>query len=147
VSPREIVSIFGQNLGPSAVTPTTPTGTPEAYPTTAGTVRVAFTIGSSTAYAPILMTSSNQINCIVPIEVATVLGTSSTTVTVKEINGSATTADFPLTVVAHDPGVFTFGGPGQGQAAVLNIDSSTGSYTINSSKAAAARGSTIAIYA
>ena len=52
-----------------------------------------------------------------------------------------------MTVVAADPGAFTFGGLGQGQAAVLNYDSASGSYTLNSSKNAAAKGSTISIYA
>ena len=149
LSPRQIISIFGQNLGPANVTPTTPAGSPLAYPTNAGGVQVAFKFGSpaQTVYAPILMTSGNQINCIVPVEVGTAIGSANTTAAVAVINGASPTPDFPVTVVAQDPGVFTFGGLGQGQAAVLNIDSSTGSYTINSTKTAAPRGSTIAIYA
>jgi len=148
VSPREIISIFGQNLGPSAVTSATPIGTPLAYPLSCAGVTVTFQIStSSTVFAPILMVSSNQINAIVPVEVASVIGTASPTVQVQVQNNGTPTAAFPVTVVAEDPGMFTFGGLGQGQAAILNYDSSSGGYSINSAKTGAARGSTILIYA
>lgn len=148
ISPREIISIFGQNLGPAAVTPTAATGTPPVYPTNAAGVQVIFQFGTPvvTVAAPIIMTSSNQVNCIVPVEVAAVIGTAGPNATVFVRNGGVSTAAFPLTVIAEDPGVFTFGGLGQGQAAVLNYDNSSGSYTINGGKAAAPRGSTISIY-
>jgi len=146
LSPRQIISIFGQNLGPSSATPVAPTGTPPAYPTTVGAVQVTFVAGTSpnttTYLAPLLMISANQINCIVPKEV----DGSVTPVNVTVTNAAGPTNPFAVTVVPEDPGMFTFGGLGQGQSAVLNIDSS-GAYTINSTKTAAARGSTIAIYA
>ena len=149
VSPREIISIFGQNLGPAAALQASPAGTPAAYPTSLSGIVVEFVWGTplNTAFAPIIMTSSNQINCIVPVEVAALIGTGSTTVQIFVTNGTASTNLFPVTVVSEDPGVFTFGGLGQGQGAVLNYDSSSGSYLINSSKSAAARGSAISIYA
>jgi len=110
-------------------------------------VQVAFIVGTNpvttTYYAPLLMISSNQINCIVPKEV----DGSVTPVNIQVNNGAASTPLFAVTPVAEDPGAFTFGGLGQGQAAVLNFDTASGSYTINSSKNAAARGSTISIYA
>jgi uncharacterized protein (TIGR03437 family) len=93
------------------------------------------------------MVSSNQINCIVPVLVAAVLGTATPTVQVQVTNGTASTTPVTLSVVRSNPGMFTFGGLGLGQAAVLNFDSASGSYIINSSKTAAARGSSIAIYA
>ena len=149
VSPREIISIFGQNLGPITPLQATPSGTPVAYQPTLGGVVVSFEWGmpANTAFAPIIMISSNQINCIVPVEVAAVIGTASTTVNLQVTNGTANTNLFALTVVTEDPGVFTFGGLGQGQGAVLNFDSSSGSYLINSSKSAAPRGSSISVYA
>jgi uncharacterized protein (TIGR03437 family) len=151
VAPREIISIFGRNLGPSAVSTATPSSvTPSTYPLMFDNIWVIFTIPgtpSTTALAPIIMVSSNQINAIVPVAVAAALTASPPVVTVQVVNGSSSTAAFPLTVIAEDPGMFTFGGLGQGQGAVLNFDSSTGSYVINSSKNGAARGSTIAIYA
>jgi uncharacterized protein (TIGR03437 family) len=148
VSPRQIVSIFGQNLGPVTVSQTSATGTPAAYPTSASGIQVAFAYGTppATTLAPIIMTSSNQINCIVPVEVASVFGTASTAATIQVFNGTASTSTFTVTIVPADPGAFTFGGLGQGQAAVLNYDSTTGSYTLNASKNAAAKGSTISIY-
>ncbi len=149
VSPREIISIFGQNLGPATALQATPSGSPAAYQAALGGVVVAFQWGSplNTAFAPVIMVSSNQINCIVPVEVAAVLGTGSTAVDIQVTNGAANTNLFTVTVVAEDPGVFTFGGLGQGQGAVLNFDSSSGSYFINSSKSAAPRGSSISVYA
>jgi uncharacterized protein (TIGR03437 family) len=148
VSPRQIISIFGQNLGPAAGTPTTPSGTPSVYPTTSGGIQVLFTFGAPavTVAAPLIITSSNQVNCIVPVEVAIVIGTASPTAAVQVVNGGVSTAAFPLRVVAQDPGVFTFGGLGQGQGAILNYDTASGSYVINGGKAAAPRGSAVSIY-
>ena len=94
-----------------------------------------------------LMASSNQINCIVPIEVAPAIGAASSPVTIQVVYGAASTRAFRVTVVAADPGVFSFAGGGQGQAALLNFDNASGSYSINSAKTAAARGSAISIYA
>jgi uncharacterized protein (TIGR03437 family) len=151
VSPREIVSIFGQNLGPSTVSTATPSGTPQAFPNVLNGIQVAFTIGINTVYAPILMTSGNQINAVVPVAVATVLATTNPTVSVQVINSNVTpaafTAAFNLMVILEDPGAFTFGGLGQGQAAVLNYNSTSSTYSINSTKNGASRGSTILIYA
>ena len=149
VSPREIISIFGQNLGPIITSTATPLGAPSVYPVTLGTVSVIFRFGNPVVAlaAPLIITSANQINCVVPQEIATVIGTLLPAVTVQVTNGGVSTGQFPLSVVTEDPGVFTFGGLGQGQAAVLNFDSATGSYAINSSKAAAPKGATISIYA
>jgi len=177
VAPREIVSIFGQNLGPSSVTTATPlndsgaTSPPPLYypvslTATTGSnssveVAVFFTFtpppippslvaAPVTVQAPIIMFTSNQINIVVPYEVEQVLQTSTPTATIQ-VSVTTTTAGLagapvltpPLTVTVlpEDPGLFTFAGQGQGQAAVLNQD-----YSINSSKNAAARGSTIQIF-
>jgi uncharacterized protein (TIGR03437 family) len=150
VSPREIISIFGQNLGPAIPSTAAPSGTPALYPVTLGGIRVWFQYGTSPVVslpAPIIMVSSNQINAIVPSQVAAVIGTGNNPISVQILNGGISTAPFGVTVVEEDPGLFTVGGLGQGQAAVLNFDATTGSYVINSAKNAAARGSTISIYA
>ena len=148
VAPREIVSIFGQNLGPSTAMTATPSGSPLMYPIILDGIEVEFQISATvTVFAPIIMISTNQINAVVPYEVESVLGTGNTQITVTVLNQGIATAAYPLVVVAEDPGTFTFGGLGQGQAAVLNYDSTSGAYTINSSKNAAPRGSTIVIYA
>ncbi|MGO9261327.1 MAG: hypothetical protein ACLQU1_34230 [Bryobacteraceae bacterium] len=176
VAPREIISIFGQNLGPSAVTTATPVNAlgnaspPPLYyqdlltynsTTSSVGVSVVFTYtpppvppAAATPIqvnAPIIMFTSNQINAIVPYEVEQALQTSTQTATMQAIvsttpaGGATNIAETPVmtvTVLPEDPGIFTFTGLGQGQAAVLNQD-----YSINGSKNAAARGSTIQIFA
>jgi uncharacterized protein (TIGR03437 family) len=177
MAPREIISIFGQNLGPSAVTTATPLNLsgaasppPLYYPLSlsaaTGTnssvsVAVFFTytpapvppaVASSpvTVSAPIIMFTNNQINAIVPYEVAQALTTSTptasiqvsvTTTTAGVVGAPVLTPALTVTVLPEDPGLFTFAGQGQGQAAVLNQD-----YSINGSKNPAARGSTIQIF-
>lgn len=161
VAPREIISIFGQNLGPATLLTAIPAATPPAtaplsYGTTLGGVTVTFSIpivtagvpGTLSVDAPLIMVSINQINAIVPREVIQAVAAApgpSVTITVK--NGAISTLPVKVYVVAANPAIFSFAGLGQGQAAVLNYDSATSSYVINSSKNAAARGSTISIYA
>ena len=151
ISPRAIISIFGRNLGPTIPTsvaptvPVPPINLPAAYPTDSGSVKVTLLARKgalATSYpAPLIMISSGQINCVVPKE----LDGSADSVVVQVTFGS-TTPDFPVTVVSQDPGVFTFGGVGQGQAAILNFDSTTGSFTVNGSTIAAPRNSAISIF-
>jgi uncharacterized protein (TIGR03437 family) len=151
VSPREIISIFGQNLGPATPVNATATGTPALFPTTVSNIDVVFLIGSLSVKAPIIMVSANQVNAIVPVETAAAAAAPGTAVTVTVINRTTSvplsTPPFSLAVVGSDPAVFTFGGLGKGQAAVLNFDAASSSYVINSTKDAAAKGSTILIYA
>jgi uncharacterized protein (TIGR03437 family) len=166
VSPRGVISIFGQNLGPSKASTATPIacsgGQGQCYGTkwpavaTSGVpiIQVAFTLWDPTTtkmmtyYAPILMTSINQINAIVPWEVGNILQdpTRPPTATVKVLSGSISSAAYSVTVLAEDPGIFTFGGLGQGQGAVINYDAN-GAATINSSTNQEPRGDIIAIYA
>ena len=188
VSPRELIAIFGQSIGPSSVVPAQASTTfPSTFPTeitfpvvlttppsTAGgtTYKVVFrivnhdpaildpTTGLQAAFvtvpAPIIMASTNQINAVVPVLTpAPPLLTSPATlvpnawVQVVETTGTGptvvTTDWFPVTYVPEVPGVFTYGGLGLGQAAVLNYDATVG-YTINSAKNPAPKGSTISLY-
>ena len=162
VAPREIISIFGQNLGPTPLVTAVPaaaagTTAPLLYPTNLGNVQVRFQIptsaGTLTVLAPLIMVSSNQVNAVVPQEVTQAVATAVTVpptapvVTITALNGAATTPPAKVSVVPANPAIFTFGGLGQGQAAVLNYDAATASYVINSAKNAAPRGATIAIYA
>jgi len=152
ISPREIISIFGQNLGPTQVITAAPTGSPQAFPNILDGIQVAFFIGNNTlVYAPIIMVSGNQINAVVPTAVAAVINSNNPAVSIQVLNTNTTPANatqpFNVMVVPEDPGAFTFGGLGQGQAAVLDYDNTSQTYSINSGKNAAARGSTILIYA
>jgi uncharacterized protein (TIGR03437 family) len=162
VSPRGVISIFGQNLGPSVASiPTTipcpADNTYTCYPTKSGTPSISVSFyywdgtltkpGYVTVYAPILMTSINQINAIVPASVANVLydPSKAPTATVKVLSGTASSAVYKVTVLAADPGIFTFGGLGQGQGAIINYDSG-GAASINSSTNQEPRGNIIAVF-
>jgi uncharacterized protein (TIGR03437 family) len=145
VSPREIVSIYGQNLAPANVPSIIPSGTPAVYPTTVSGVTVDFIVGSGagqkTYASPISLAIPTQINCVVPKEV----DGSVSAVTVRVTN-SAGFSTYAVKAIPADPGVFTFGTAGQGQAAVLNYDTASGSYAINSDTNKAARGAPVSIY-
>lgn len=157
VSPRGIISIFGQNLGPSIVASASPIG--GIYQASCGGVSVTFTYMDMTQSppvqvsidAPILVASINQINAIVPMGVANALANAasaqaSVTVTVPAANGLSTTSlPFPVTVLAEDPAIFTFGGLGQGQGAIINYDAS-GASSINSGTNQEPRGDIVALF-
>ena len=117
IAPGEIVTVLGQNIGLGSAPEATQLlfdGTPAA----------------------LLYVSSTQINALVPL---TVNGPSSV-ISVRN-NGTAIPAgEYPVDATA--PGVFTLNGSGEGQATVLNQDSSP-----NSATNPAGRGSTIQIFA
>src|SRR5581483_6032713 len=154
LSPRELITIFGQNLGPSTAASATPAiGASGAltFPAALSNVTVDFTIPglAKTVSAPLIMVSSNQINALVPLEVGSVVGAAApgNVITVTVTNNKLTTPAFSATAVTANPGIFSFDGLGKGQAAVLNYDDPTSSYIINSSTAPAPRSSTVIIYA
>jgi len=99
----------------------------------------------TTLYAHIIMVSSNQVNAMAPSGLAAGIGGGTATLVVENNGSSASFANIAL--VKENPGIFTLSGQGTGQAAVLNYDATSGSYTINSSKNTAPRGSTIVIFA
>jgi uncharacterized protein (TIGR03437 family) len=91
--------------------------------------------------APLIYTSANQTNLIVPYEVA---GKASTVMQVvyAAAAGTLQTAAWVLPIAASAPGVFTVDATGTGQGAVVNQDG-----TVNGVANPAARGSVISIYA
>ncbi|PWU02224.1 MAG: hypothetical protein C5B51_21265 [Terriglobia bacterium] len=130
----------------------TATGTAQAFPTQLSNIQVTLTYTDTTVSppavttrnAPIIMVSNNQINAMAPFEIAAGIG-GTASLSVLSAASSATVGS--LLVVNENPGIFTLGSsPGTGQAAVLNYNTNTGAYTINSTKDTAARGSTIVIY-
>jgi uncharacterized protein (TIGR03437 family) len=122
ISPAEVIAIFGPGIGPS--TPSSSTPTAGFYPKTLAGVQV--TINGMNM--PLLYVSANQINAVVPMEIAPGTGA-----TVRVINGTAISPDYSVWIVASTTQAF----PG-----VLNQDGTINSQT-NPSKA----GSTVTFYA
>jgi uncharacterized protein (TIGR03437 family) len=132
VAPGEILTIYGFGAGPS---------------NTAGfTLNAAGSVASSLngaqvlfdgKPAPMIYGSAYQANVIVPYEVA-----NQATTTIALQYGGVTTKGWSVPVAAAAPGIFTIGGAGAGQAAVLNQDNS-----VNGVSNPAARGSVVQIYA
>ncbi len=131
VSPGEIFTIFGLNIGPA-----NPIGlrlnANGTVATTLGNTSVTF----NNVAAPLIYVSANQINAIAPYEIA-----GSTTANVVVSNNGVTSAAFQVNVTTASPAIFTFGQNGTGQGAILNQDLS-----VNGPANAAARGTVIAIY-
>ena len=136
VSPGELITIFGLNLGP--VTPAnlrlTDQGT---VPTTLGGTVVTF----DGIKAPLIYASATQVNAIVPYEIS---GRATTTLEVTFNNGTPSLA-IQLNVTDTVPGIFTLTETGTGQGAIVNQNN-----TINGTGVAfspAPKGSVISIYA
>jgi uncharacterized protein (TIGR03437 family) len=128
VAPGEIVSLYGVALGP-AVGAGARVDSNGRIATELESVRVLF----DGTPAPLFYAGANQINVVVPFEVA---GKSSTSVQTISPGGSSNA--FDLAIVPADPQIF-FGT--NGYAATFNQDGS-----INSETAPAAPGSVLAFY-
>jgi len=134
VSPGELITIFGTNIGPaSAATMNVSNG----YVTTSLSGVSVQIDGKS---APIIYASQSQVSVQVPYEVS--IGTNKT---VALTNGT-NTANTTVTTQATAPGIFTSAGSGSGQAAVLNYNSSSEQYTLNSSTNPAYAGDIVLVY-
>ncbi|MGA2113841.1 MAG: BACON domain-containing carbohydrate-binding protein [Bryobacteraceae bacterium] len=132
VSPGEIVSIFGNNLGPFTGVGLQLASNGTTVATILGGAQVLFD-GKAAA---LTYASNTQINAAVPFEVA---GKPSTSMTVAYQGGiSAATV---LNVQAANPGIYTLDGSGSGPGAILNQD-----YSINSVARPAAPGSAVQIF-
>jgi uncharacterized protein (TIGR03437 family) len=131
VAPGEIISIFGSGLGPAAGA--------VAVLDFAGRIPMSLagvTLTFDGIPAPLLYAQANQINAIVPFEVA---GKRQTVVGLQYFGTVATSAT--LLVAQSATGIFTAGGPGT-QIAALNQDG-----TSNSPANPAARGSIVSMWA
>jgi len=116
-----------------------PTSSP--IPTSLPATGAATSVQIGGVAAPLIFTSATQIAAIVPYTV----GGPSAAVVVTYGAQPASLA-FTVGVAQSNPGVYTISSSGQGQAAVLNFNTVTSDYTVNSSANAAARGSTVVIY-
>jgi uncharacterized protein (TIGR03437 family) len=132
LSPGEIITIFGQNVGPATPAGFTP-GPNGRVPTNLSNVQVFF----NGIAAPLLYASATQVNALVPYEIAA----DSVAMLKLEFNGLSS-VELGIPVVPAAPAIFTLDFTGQGGAVVLNQDDS-----VNSPSNPAARGSRIQIFA
>lgn len=136
VSPGELVTIFGTNIGPS--TAATMSITAQGYVSTS-LGNVSLTIDGQAA--PLLFVSANQVTAQVPYE--STIGPGKVVVLT---NGSNPPANTTVTIAATAPGIFTADGSGVGQAAAINTNATTGAVTLNSTTSPANIGDTISLY-
>jgi uncharacterized protein (TIGR03437 family) len=130
VSPGEVVTFFGNGMGPVAgLSYTLVNG---KLPTTIAGVTVSF----NSVPAPLLFVSSTQINAIVPYEIG---GQVSANVVVTYTNSSSSAFQAQITDTA--PGIFSLSQGGSGQGAILNQN-----YSVNGSGIPAAKGSIVQIF-
>jgi uncharacterized protein (TIGR03437 family) len=128
VAAGEIISLFGEGLGPvQGVTPTV--SAQDSFPVELAGVAVTF----DGTPAPLLYVQDGQINTVVPWHLTT-----GATTKVCVSYGGATTNCVTRTVSAAAPGVFTFDGV---YAAAINQDG-----TVNSAANPAPIGSAVAIF-
>jgi len=137
VSPGELVSIYGTNLGPT--TPAAMSITPGGFVDTVSASGVAVTVDGTAA--PLIYVSETQINVQVPYEAA--IGTKKV---VSVTNGTNPPVTASVTVAATAPGLFTADGSGSGQLAALNYNATTKAYTFNNSTTLAKIGDTVILY-
>ncbi len=131
IAPGEIIAIFGSGFGPASGA-----GAVLDFQGRITTSLAGVTLTFDGVPAPLLYVQANQVNAIVPFEVA---GKQQTTVQLQYNGTLSTTAR--LLVADAAPGVFTISGAGQ-QIAALNQDG-----TLNSLPNPAARGSIISMWA
>jgi uncharacterized protein (TIGR03437 family) len=132
VAPGELITIFGNGIGPSTPQPLTLNAQGNV-----GTSLGGITVSFDGIAAPLLYTSAGQINAVVPFAVG---ANSTTLLQVDAPGGQMFSVSLPVSAAA--PAVFTTTSSGSGQGAILNSDLS-----VNSAAHPAARGSAIAIYA
>jgi uncharacterized protein (TIGR03437 family) len=113
ISPGEILTLYGTNLGPS--TPQTAVSTAAKFPSSLAGVQVLFGRLPGTP----LMVYQGQINVVAPIELQP-----GTQVDLQVLYYGIPSAKISLPVVAAAPALFTRDGSGTGQVAVVNQDGS-----------------------
>jgi trimeric autotransporter adhesin len=138
ISPGEIITIGGTNIGPATPASLTLDPTGKFVTTTLSGVQVQIN-GYS---APLLYVSSSQINAVVPYEIAGILNPTLLVKTnVTTSTGGQTSNGFPLTAASTASGIFTQNGSGTGPGAILNSNLS-----VNTAANPAPRGTTIVVY-
>jgi uncharacterized protein (TIGR03437 family) len=136
VSPGEIVSLFGLGLGPGGgLGLVVENG---QVTNRLGSVQVLF----DGEPAPLLFLSGNQVNVVAPYSLA-----GKATTTVQIVWAGAFSKTLQLDVAPADPALLTLEQMGTGQAAVLNWEAGTQTYTVNGADNPAAPGQAVVLFA
>jgi uncharacterized protein (TIGR03437 family) len=130
-SPGSFVALWGVGLGP---TPSVPLQLTNA--TTVATNAGGTQVFANGIPCPILFTSNQQVNAILPFSLA---GQSSAILTVQYQGVMSNALTIPI--APSDPGLFALDGTGQGGGAILNQDLS-----VNSSTNPAAAGAVVVLF-
>jgi uncharacterized protein (TIGR03437 family) len=134
IVPGEIITIFGQAMGPETLASYELTADQKFFTTSIAGTRVLF----GNTPAPMVYTSAGQVSAIVPYDVA-----GKTTIDMQVEHDGALSNTVTLNVAPTNLAIFTLDSSGKGQGAVLNQD-----YAVNGTGTnAATRGSTIMIFA
>lgn len=131
VSPGELVTIFGTNLGP-----VNPVGFELDAAGNVATTLAGVQVLVNGTPAPVLFAGQDQVNAVIPF------GISSATAQVQVVASGQTSQMLPVAVQPAAPGLFASDGSGSGQVLAINQDG-----TSNSADHPAPRGSTIVVYA
>jgi uncharacterized protein (TIGR03437 family) len=136
ISPGEIITLFGTNIGPA-----TAAGT--ALDTTG---KVATTIGGVQVLVngfpcPMIFASALQVSAVVPYELA---GFTTADVLVKFVGQTSNAVH--LNVATTAPALFTANASGKGPGAILNPNNSDGSPSFNAPNNPAAKGDIVSVY-
>jgi uncharacterized protein (TIGR03437 family) len=132
IAPGELISLYGQNLGPQALT----VASLNSYGVI-GTQLAGTMVTFNGIPAPVLYSSSGTAAAIVPYEIA---GSQSATVQVTYLGQLSSSQTLPVAAAA--PGIFTADASGSGPGAILNSD-----YSLNSPSNPAAAGAIVVVYA
>jgi large repetitive protein len=138
LSPGELITLWGLGLGPQTLAIYDPSAPP--LPTSLPSTGSVTSVTINGTLAPLLYSSATQVGVIVPY---TVSGTSAQVILTY---GTLSSQPYTAAVASVDPGVYSLTGSGQGQGAILNYNSTTGDYTVNSVSNAAVRGSIVVLY-
>jgi uncharacterized protein (TIGR03437 family) len=133
VSPGEIVTIFGEELGPATLTTATLEADGQSLTNSLAGTRILF----DGVAAPLLYTSKGQVSAIVPYAVA---GKTNVPVIVEYLGVRST----PVTtrILPAVPALYSIDASGTGPGAILNQDGS-----VNSAQRAAVAGQVVVLFA
>jgi uncharacterized protein (TIGR03437 family) len=131
IAPGQLVSLFGSGMGPAGGVIAQPGA--GIYPTTASGTTVYF----NGAAAPVLYTSANQVNVVVPFG----LNPNSPAQVVVNYQGQISSAK-TVPASAAAPGVFTLNGSGSGAVLAVNVADNS----VNDANHPAKAGSSVLLY-